>query len=597
MATTFNPFGDNPLRTRADVAAALAALAEPLRPCFSDGGGRVSIDASGAVFDRAAAELEGFVRPLWGLAAAAAGGLGNPDWWPLYRRGIAHGTDSGHEDHWGIAQPHDQRTVELATLALALCVAGDRLWMPLETPQRDRLVTCLIAARAQPVFDNNWHFFPILIDLALRRLGAPGDEARVATAFAGIDGCYLGNGWYRDGAVPRIDHYGGFGFHFYGLLHARLSDDPERRGIAFERAKAFAPQFAHWFAGDGAVLPFGRSLTYRFACAAFWGACAFAGLEAQPWGVMKGLYLRHLRWWARQPITRRDGMLSLGYAYPNANMAENYNSPASPYWAFKAFLPLALPGDHPFWMAEEADLADRAGTFIAQPEPGLVIRHEPGHTAALSSGQSHPRLRGGAEKYAKFAWSTRYAFSVEAGPARSEASAFDSMLALGDADGNWRVREACSEARLHADILYAIWHPWRDVRVETWLYWDGPWQVRVHRLHSPRALASIEGGFCLPRPDGPGPHGTADPGRACCDTADDFSGIADLAGSARTGQIHLPEPNTNLLFPRTILPRLGEALGAGETVLAAGILVSPDIAGSREAWARPPTLRASLPRW
>lgn len=597
MAAPFNPFGGNPLDNRADIAAALAALAAPLRPCFSKGGGRVSIDASGAVFDRAAAELEGFARPLWGLAAAAMGGIDPDDWLPLYRQGLTHGTDPAHPEYWGEARPHDQRIVELAALAFALIVAGDRLWTPLPEPARTRVIACLAAARAQPVFDNNWHFFPVLIDLALRRLGAPGDDARVAAAFAGIDACHLGNGWYRDGPVPRVDHYAGFAFHFYSLLHARLADDPARRDIATGRARAFAPHFVHWFADDGAVLPFGRSLTYRFAAAAFWGACAFAGLEALPWGTMKALYLGHLRWWSRQPIARRDGLLGVGYGYPDANMAESYNSAASPYWAFKVFLPLALPEDHPFWAADETPLPDRAGTVVAQAEPGFVIRHAPGHTVALAAGQSHPRLRGGAEKYAKFAYATRYAFSVESGPARSEASAFDSMFALGDADGNWRVRESCVEARLHDDLLYAAWHPSHDVRVETWLYWDGPWQMRVHRIRSPRPLAAIEGGFCLPRPDGQGPFGTAGPGRACCESPDDFSGIADLAGSSRTGRIHLPEPNTHLLFPRTILPRLGGTLPAGETRLATGVLAAPDVAGMRAAWMHPPSIRAGLPGW
>ena len=47
-------------------------------------------------------------------------------------------------------------------------------------------------------------------------------------------------------------------------------------------------------------------------------------------------------------------MLSIGYGYPNLFMCESYNSAGSPYWALKAFLPLALPEDHPFWTAEEA---------------------------------------------------------------------------------------------------------------------------------------------------------------------------------------------------------------------------------------------------
>lgn len=122
----FNPMADNPLRTRDDVSAALAALTAPLAAYRSPGGGRVRVAAGGAVFDQAAAELEGFVRPLWGLAAAARGGDDGGEW-PAIARGLAVGTDSAQPDHWGVPGPVDQRQVEAAAIGFALAFAGDRL--------------------------------------------------------------------------------------------------------------------------------------------------------------------------------------------------------------------------------------------------------------------------------------------------------------------------------------------------------------------------------------------------------------------------------------------------------------------------------------
>lgn len=90
-------------------------------------------------------------------------------------------------------------------------------------------------------------------------------------------------------------------------------------------------------AADGASVPFGRSLTYRFAMVAFWSAVAFAGLDVFSPGVVKGIILRHLRWWQQQSIFDREGILTLGFAYPNLVMCEDYNSPGSPYWALKVF--------------------------------------------------------------------------------------------------------------------------------------------------------------------------------------------------------------------------------------------------------------------
>ncbi|MBC7728655.1 MAG: DUF2264 domain-containing protein, partial [Microbacteriaceae bacterium] len=64
----------NPLRTRADVVRAVKQLYLPLTPYYSQGGARVRLDPSATLFDQAAIDLEGFARPLWGLAPLAVGG-------------------------------------------------------------------------------------------------------------------------------------------------------------------------------------------------------------------------------------------------------------------------------------------------------------------------------------------------------------------------------------------------------------------------------------------------------------------------------------------------------------------------------------------
>lgn len=73
----------------------------------------------------------------------------------------------------------------------------------------------------------------------------------------------------------------------------------------------------------GAAIPFGRSLTYRFACGGFFAALALANVSEMPNpletpGAIKGYLLRHLRWWARhsEDIFDPDGTLNLGWIYP-----------------------------------------------------------------------------------------------------------------------------------------------------------------------------------------------------------------------------------------------------------------------------------------
>jgi hypothetical protein len=67
----------------------------------------------------------------------------------------------------------------------------------------------------------------------------------------------------------------------------------------------------------GAAIPFGRSLTYRFAFAGFWSAAAFTELvlpaPLNNWGVVKGILLRHFRWWTdKHDMFNVDGTLTIG---------------------------------------------------------------------------------------------------------------------------------------------------------------------------------------------------------------------------------------------------------------------------------------------
>ena len=49
----------------------------------------------------------------------------------------------------------------------------------------------------------------------------------------------------------------------------------------------------------------------------------------------------------------------------------------------------------------------------------------------------------------------------------------------------------------------------------------------------------------------------------------------------------MPEPNTNLMAPRTLLPTLTAKLPAGEHVLVSAVLGTKT--GGRDAWENPPT--------
>jgi hypothetical protein len=587
---TANPLAGNPLKTREDMSRGLHDLFDPLLAYFSEGNARVRLDGAGAHFDRAAADLEGFARPLWGLAPLGAG-KGDFAHWQKYADGLANGTDPQHPEYWGTVNGRDQRMVELAALGFALALVPDKIWDPLTDKQRSNVIAYLKHARQFDYADNNWKFFRIFVDIALDRVGADFDRSLTKQYLDELETFYIGDGWYRDGNVRRIDHYIPFAMHFYGLIYSKLVDD-EYAARYRERAVLFARDFRTWFAVDGATIPFGRSLTYRFACAGFWSALAFADVEALPWGEVKHLCLQHLRWWRDKPIANRDGVLSIGFGYPNLLMSESYNSAGSPYWAFKAFLPLAVPADHPFWSAVETTPAPPE-TATPQRHPGMVLMRAGSDVVALSSGQENLQMRFGSEKYAKFAYSARYGFSVEADERGFSGGAFDSALAFSEDGVHYRVRETNMEAKLAGDMLYSRWSPFEDVSVETWLVPMAPWHIRVHRINTPRALHTAEGGFAIARRDFDLDTVAAEERGAYVIGEADFSGIADLGSSVRRiGVAQKAMPNTNMIVAKTLVPQLRGKIPAGETLLLTAVLALDNPVAVSDTWTRWPTAPA-----
>jgi hypothetical protein len=122
----------------------------------------------------------------------------------------------------------------------------------------------------------------------------------------------------------EMDYYSSsFAIQFLQLLYAKLAgeDEPARAEEFKKRAQMVALDLVHYYDREGRSIPFGRSVGYRFAMVSFWGALAYAGVELPApltWGMVKGIVLRHLRWWQTQgEMWTPSGTLSIGYSYPN----------------------------------------------------------------------------------------------------------------------------------------------------------------------------------------------------------------------------------------------------------------------------------------
>ncbi|AQQ71049.1 hypothetical protein SMSP2_01413 [Limihaloglobus sulfuriphilus] len=589
------PITKNPVKTRKDVQTAVSQLCSPLKDLYSPGCARVYAGTSGANYEEIAAVMESFSRPLWGLVPLVAGG-GETELWDKCIEGIKNGTDPQHPEYWGKIWDVDQRVVEMPPLALGLSLGSDVIWDSLDEKQKKNFVCWLDQCNDKELPDCNWKFMAILVNMAFQKLGLDYNKERNDEYLQRMEDFYISDGWYSDGYKrEQRDYYIPFAMHYYALIYAHLMSDidPERSRRFRERAAEFAKDFIYWFASDGSAVPFGRSLTYRFAQGAFWGALAFADVDAfDDWGIVKGLYLRHLRWWLRQPIYYPNGIMSIGYCYPNLFMSEIYNAPGSPYWAFKAFLPLALDEQHPFWQAEEKPLPELKATVTLE-HCRMTICRDKDHVFSLTSGQfPGMEFSHNAAKYSKFAYSNRFGFSVPREMNSLEQGAFDSTLALIEQDDNvYRTRRKCEQFEISPECIYSLWRPWNDVSVKTWLIAANPWHVRVHLIDSRRKLVAAEGGFALSReedlqypPDSETIH--CENSLAAANYPWGTSVIADLLGK-RDPQIIKPSPNTNLIHQRTAIPMLTGQLDKGISLLVCAVRANTDTELSEMISAKP----------
>ncbi|WP_370974276.1 DUF2264 domain-containing protein [Enterobacter wuhouensis] len=562
----------NPLSSRRDVVAYLNEMLGALDKQFPPGGSRFSLGETCAHYATDIAQMEGLSRALWGLFPLMAGGDATP-FSEKYITAIRLGTDPQSAGYWGEAGPYDQRLVEMAAYGLGLSLLGDKLLDRFTEREVMNLHAWLSQITDAQMPDSNWNYFAIMVQLGFKRAGLPYDQAAIDRRFALMDAYYLGDGWYSDGPGRPKDYYISMAFHFYGLIYATLSGDEARAEVLRERSRLFAEDFIYWSAADGASVPFGRSLTYRFAMVAFWSAVAFSELDVFTPGIVKGIILRHLRWWQQQPMTDRDGILTLGFAYPNLAMCEDYNSPGSPYWALKTYLILALPEAHPFWQADELPLPALAEKHeIPHAQQILIHAEKSQHVIMLTAGQLELNNYVNTDaKYTKFAYSSRFGFTIERGRFGLKHAACDSMLLLADGDDYYRGRRACDAVRMDENYIYSRWSPWHDVHIDTWQVPFGEWHLRLHRINSARALQTAEGGFAVMKTE----HQIRE--RGCYLAAENGSSlIVDLSPAiARQPDSIVTPPNSSIMFPECAsIPLLKTDLPPGESWLCCAVVAS-----------------------
>lgn len=286
-------FSSNPLRTRDDLIRGTIALLKPLLPYFSPGKARIRLPVSTAAhFDEAAADLEGFARPLWAVGALslAAGTVKDErlrseivDLVELWITGLTNGTDPQHSEYWGDILDTDQRMVEAEIVAFFLLAHQESTLKPLSDGLKKNLERWLRGINGKAIPENNWLWFRVFANLAMVKIcSVPYEELQVGMEadLQLLDTFYLADGWSSDGLwqtaeqsqrereladetgrrdVPvgrgrQVDYYSGsFAIQFSQLLYSRFAADldPVRANMYRQRGRDFGKTFWRYFDIEG----------------------------------------------------------------------------------------------------------------------------------------------------------------------------------------------------------------------------------------------------------------------------------------------------------------------------------------------------------
>lgn len=522
-------------------------------------------------------QLESILRPLWGILPGFSGSL---ETLKSFDAIVKFQKCVENKQLPTISTANRQIAVEAGVLGYAIGQYGEEFLELFSEEGQVYLIQWLNQLNQIEFPAGNWYFFLILINGALKEQGLPYSEERLAFAKAGIESFYLGDGWYSDGKNQQRDYYVAFAFHFYGLLYSRFSSDAQGQ-VYVERAVLFANDFQHWFDPVGRSLPYGRSLTYRFAHISFWSVLVVSGVYQKTnlsLAEIKGIIGRNLRFWQECPIQLpKEKNLSIGYAYNQLILSEDYNAPASPMWAFKAFVLLELPADASFWTLDEAALPIQAHSV--QAHAGFHITQNKEQTIALSNLQycSNQKLYHQSEKYTKFAYSTYFGFNLTRDNQNIESFAIDSTLAFSLKGHNqYQTRQRILASKIFPTYSWSSWSVWEELKVQSYLVpIDGHSHVRIHVIDTPYPVEVFEGGFPLfdwnPKYNQPTFTSTS----SCLENRFGFSLIKDIKGN-RQADLVSQGPNTNIYSSeKNGIPVLKTERSKGKVTFAALIAGGP----------------------
>lgn len=358
-------------------------------------------------------------------------------------KAIIRGTDPNDPAFWGDPLPNDQVG---SVFALGAYLNPAVFWNPLSQSQKKNILNYLQKQVFNQTYDNNHYLFHMVPVTLLEKYGYDANRKHLTQMFERLLGWYRGNGWFIDGNNGGFDHYNLWGFQLFFQVLSRFDVKWHNQfGSQINKlAIRFFETVPYLSGRDGGPIPWGRSLSYRFAGISSIAWAVLNGNCTLPHGQARRIASGELKYFWEHGCLGENNLLNIGYWGANASVSESYLSPGDPYWATHGLACLLIPKEDPFWNAiEESIPADGPGGKIAITGAQFTIRVSPldGEARLFPVGQpfTHEREKWQTGiKYDQYSYSSYLGFCTsgegghEIGAGRSGYS-FDGI--------NWNYRE------------------------------------------------------------------------------------------------------------------------------------------------------------
>lgn len=438
--------------------------------------------------------------------------------WDVLRQTYTNAFNPKFEHYWGepTGNKPSQRAVEATLVAMSLVRLGKDFVGGLKSEDRHNIQKWLASCTVFPERSNNHAWFSAVNQASRLRLSEhfdefKGDENWMLADVKAMDALGKGTkeGWYSDSPdIPIYDYYNfwtfaNFPLYWSQIIGAKYKDWDEKFR---SRVKLFLRDVPFFFAADGSVPIFGRSLCYRWSLLAPMLVGYRLGLWPHSPALLRRIAGDNLNWWWKLGAydEERGKLRETLTADGTTAVRDSYVDTGHPYWSMLGHETFPIPANDPLWTDKNELLPIERGDYIKRlPGPRMLV------VGCKSSGQvrwfqarNQPKREPYRDQYNKFGYSSHFPFNMNR---EAKQAPWDQALVFRNTKtGECVARLAVKEGDLTEDGVQTQWSVKVgdvDCAITSRIRLEGEFEFRTHRLEfsgdAPEGWEAVEGSYPL----------------------------------------------------------------------------------------------------